>query len=392
MTTAPRILLYSHDTFGLGHIRRNRKIAGALVTAFENPEVVIATGSKLAASYREQAGVALEHLPAVTKKADGSYGSEDQSVPIGDTIKQRQEKLADIVRMFKPDMLIADKEPMGLLGELEPVLGVLKKMGTKLVLGLRDVLDDPELLGPEWQRKNSAAIIESFYNEIWVYGPADFHDPLAGFDLPPSIRRKQQFLGYLPFENGGTEVKFPSALPEKFVLVTTGGGGDGNALLRAVFAAAEIDGGFDLPVVVLPGPYLGHDLRSDLDRACKALKNISLLDFDPESELLMAASCGVVAMCGYNTFCEVIQLDKPAMFVPRETPRREQLVRATRASELGLCTCLRIGEAENARHLRDAIMNLPLLPPPSSSDYKPDFGGVERLASRAKKLLGQGNS
>ena len=43
--TPPRILLYSHDTFGLGHLRRSRTIAQALVSAFPDASALILTGS-----------------------------------------------------------------------------------------------------------------------------------------------------------------------------------------------------------------------------------------------------------------------------------------------------------------------------------------------------------
>ena len=35
-----------------------------------------------------------------------------------------------------------------------------------------------------------------------------------------------------------------------------------------------------------------------------------------------------MAMGGYNTFCEILSLDKPALIVPRKTPRLEQSIRA----------------------------------------------------------------
>jgi predicted glycosyltransferase len=67
---------------------------------------------------------------------------------------------------------------------------------------------------------------------------------------------------------------------------------------------------------------------------------IAAVTFDGHVELLMERAIGVVAMGGYNTFCEIISLDKRAILVPRVTPRQEQLVRANRAAELGLVRTL----------------------------------------------------
>ena len=63
----------------------------------------------------------------------------------------------------------------------------------------------------------------------------------------------------------------------------------------------------------------------------------------------MARSAGVVAMGGYNTFCEILSYDRPALIVPRTAPRMEQFIRAARAEELGLVRML----PEDGRH--DAV-------------------------------------
>lgn len=384
-------MLYSHDTHGLGHIRRNRKVADALLSVYPDASIVIATGSSFAGGYRQQNGVTLAQMPPVKKLADGSYGSADPVVTFSRTITERQRVLIDTACDFQPDLLITDKEAGGLTGELLPVLEILKATGARMVLGLREVLDEPEAVKREWARNRTHQTIERFYDAIWVYGPDDFHDPLAGLDVSETVSGKRQFVGYLPFDPGVTEPRLPTKLPEEFILVTTGGGGDGEALLRAVFEAAKTGAGFRIPLVILPGPYLNEQSKSELLAEAKRIGGIHLLDFDPESERLMAASSGVVAMCGYNTFCEVIQLDKPALFVPRETPRREQLIRAERAAELGLSQVMRIGDAADAERLHDTIAALPTTQPPSKSAYKPDFSGVENVAAKARRILEAGS-
>ena len=64
------------------------------------------------------------------------------------------------------------------------------------------------------------------------------------------------------------------------------------------------------------------------------------ITFDARLESLMARAAGVVAMGGYNTFCEILSFDKPALIVPRTAPRLEQYIRAQRAAELGLVAML----------------------------------------------------
>ena len=59
-----------------------------------------------------------------------------------------------------------------------------------------------------------------------------------------------------------------------------------------------------------------------------------MVTFDAHVELLMEKAVGVVAMAGYNTFCEILSLDKRAILVPRTKPREEQLLRALRTTRM----------------------------------------------------------
>ncbi|MFX8523847.1 hypothetical protein ABTM10_20425, partial [Acinetobacter baumannii] len=72
--------------------------------------------------------------------------------------------------IFDPDIFIVDKEPLGLRGECGDTMKMLKGRGTRLVLGLRDVMDEPRALEPEWKRKNVMPSLRNLYDEIWVYG------------------------------------------------------------------------------------------------------------------------------------------------------------------------------------------------------------------------------
>ena len=42
-----RVLIYSHDSFGLGHLRRCRTIAHALVEKYKSLSVLIISGSPI---------------------------------------------------------------------------------------------------------------------------------------------------------------------------------------------------------------------------------------------------------------------------------------------------------------------------------------------------------
>ena len=151
------------------------------------------------------------------------------------------------------------------------------------------------------------------------------------------------YTGYLHREvpTHGAPPRLPEITKRPFLLVTTGGGGDGDALIDWVLRAYEHDPLLPYPALLVLGPFMAAERQAEfMDRAAR-LKRVDAIVFHKQMETLMARAAGVVAMGGYNTFCEVISLDKRALIVPRTAPRLEQFIRASRAAKLGLVSMLK---------------------------------------------------
>ncbi len=238
-----RILIYSHDTFGLGHLRRCRAIAHALVERYKQLSVLILSGSPIIGSFDFRARVDFVRVPGVVKLRNGEYTPLNLHLDIGEMLSMRASIIEHTADIFDPDLFIVDKEPVGLRGEVLPTLKALKRRGARLVLGLRDVMDEPRLLEPEWQRKKAMPALRDLYDEIWVYGLPQICDPLEGVALPRSVRQKMVYTGYLHREvpSHGAPPRLPEIANRPFLLVTTGGGGDGEALIVLVLRAYEHD-------------------------------------------------------------------------------------------------------------------------------------------------------
>jgi predicted glycosyltransferase len=337
-----RILIYSHDTFGLGHLRRCRAIAHALVERYKHLSVLILSGSPIIGSFDFRSRVDFVRVPGVIKLRNGEYTPLNLHIDIAETLSMRASIIQHTAEMFDPDLFIVDKEPVGLRGEVLPTLKALKRRGTRLVLGLRDVMDEPRLLEPEWQRKKAMPALRDLYDEIWVYGLPQVCDPLEGIALPARVRQKMVYTGYLHREVSvhGTPPRLPDICNRPFVLVTTGGGGDGEALVDWVLRAYEHDPLLPYPALLVLGPFMHSERQKEfMDRAAR-LKRVDAITFHGQLEALVARATAVVAMGGYNTFCEVLSLDKRALIVPRTEPRLEQYIRASRAEQLGLVSML----------------------------------------------------
>jgi len=377
-----RVLMYSHDTFGLGHLRRCRAIAHALVDYFKGVHVLIVSGSPIAGAFEFQARVDFVKIPSVIKLFHGEYTSLDSDIDITETLELREKIIQHTAQSFEPDIFIVDKEPLGLRGELERTLVFLKSRGCLLVLGLREVLDSPELLSAEWARKDVVQKMDALYDDIWVYGPADFWNPLTGLDVSASLRSRLSFTGYLrrgvPTTHAvGTHQHDTGALPA--ILVTAGGGGDGASLMRQVLAAFELDATLDRPTVLVLGPFMSWEERDELHRRAARHRHVSIIDFDNRLETLLHEAVAVVGMGGYNTFCEILSFDKPALIVPRVLPRREQWIRAHRAMELGIVEMLEPDAADDPRQMAAALHRLPSRPKPSRTSYRPALDGLATI-------------
>ena len=364
------MLIYSHDTFGLGHLRRCHAIAHALVDHDPGASVLILSGSPIIGSFEFADRVDFVRIPGVIKLSDGDYTSLKLQIDVTETLAMRASIIEHTAEIFDPDLFLVDKEPLGLRGEVRGTLEMLKARGTPLVLGLRDVLDEPGQLAPEGERKNVEPALIDLYDTIWVYGLPQVCNPLEGLDLPPSVLAKVTYTGYL--RRQVPDARYRPASPfgeEPFILVTPGGGGDGDGLVDWVLRAyeAEARGGrrLDHPALIVLGPFMQRDQQTEFAARAAALDRVETTTFEVHLEALMQEAVGVVAMGGYNTFCEILSFDKRALLVPRERPRREQVIRGQRACEIGLVRMLPVGRIADTGAMAAALNALAGQPRPS---------------------------
>jgi predicted glycosyltransferase len=155
----------------------------------------------------------------------------------------------------------------------------------------------------------------------------------------------------------------PSGSP--YVLVTTGGGGDGEELIDWVLRAYEHDPRLTHRALLVFGPFMQPVKRDQFRARVARLERVEAITFDTHLETLMGNAAGVVAMGGYNTFCEILSFDKPAVIVPRTRPRKEQHIRAERAEKLGLLRKLDNDGERPAAAMAAALRELPYQNRPS---------------------------
>jgi predicted glycosyltransferase len=241
---------------------------------------------------------------------------------------------------------------------------------------------------PEWERKKALPALKNLYDEIWIYGLSSFCDPLAGFALPPSIQRKIFYTGYLRRSSAPqTGHRLPEITKTPYLLVTPGGGGDGDGLIEWVLRAYETDATLPHPALLVLGPFMLPERRDEYLRRVARLRRLEAITFDANMEALEANALGVVSMGGYNTFCEILSLDKPSLIVPRTRPRMEQFIRTARAEALGLVRMLEDDGKYRPEVMARALHELPHQNRPSAVIIPGLLDGLINVNRRLMPLI-----
>jgi predicted glycosyltransferase len=384
-----RVALYSHDTMGLGHMRRNILLAQTLRRAPLNAISLIIAGAREAAAFSMPAGVDCLTLPALSKDGNGTYGTRHMPIALPELVTLRAGAIHGALEAFQPDVLIVDNVPRGAVRELDPALRALRATGrTRLVLGLRDVLDDPKVVRAEWRRAANEDAIREYYDEIWVYGDEAVCDPRTEYGFAADVAERVRFAGYLDQRErlalAGEGDAFFDDLglpPGKLVLGLVGGGQDG-ARLADAFTQATLPPGAN--AVLVTGPFMPLALRRELARRAELNARLRVIEFVREPGVLLARADRVVAMGGYGTTCEILSFERHALIVPRVRPRREQAIRAERLAALGL-----VHTVDPCRATPDHIstwLSCELGHPPSARAAL-DFQGLQRVPELLEALI-----
>ena len=356
----PKILLYSHDTFGLGHLRRSLTIAEQIARDLPKAHQLLITGSMVAGAFDLPPRLDMIKLPALSKRSNGRYTTRVLPQTLRQTIAWREQMILQAVTNFQPDLVLVDKVAAGVKDELLPALRHLRAYSphTRLVLGMRDIEDSPEATRREWAANGTPQLQAHMYDAILLYGEQELFDPVVAYDMCPVAAGKLIPCGYL---RRATDTR-PAADVRReldvgdqpLVVVTVGGGGDGYDILKTYLEMLhQTDGPAPYHSLVVTGPLMPQRKRQALRRLAAELP-ISFMEFTADLESYLAAADLVISMAGYNSTCEILSLGQRALLIPRSHTRAEQRIRATLLAERGLVGLLH-PEALTPARLHQAI-------------------------------------
>ncbi|MDY6938945.1 MAG: glycosyltransferase [Cyanobacteriota bacterium] len=338
-----KLLVYSHDAFGLGNLRRMLAVCEHLIETIPQISILFISGSPVIHSFRLPQGLDYIKLPCLGRDRDGNLAAKFLGTSIDETVKLRSQLIHMAAVNFQPDLFLVDKKPYGLKNELKPTLNHLKAFlpKTKIILMLRDILDAPEKTISDWKQYGYYVALELFYDRILAVGSPEVFDLVREYQFSPSITRKVCFCGYIRKKNGRTSrqamrQQLNIKPEEKLVLVTPGGGEDGERLIDNYLSGlALLPKDRAVRSLIICGPEMPARQRQQFFARAQNDPRIIMQEFSDDLMSEMAAADVVVSMGGYNTISEILSLNKPAVVVPRVHPVREQLIRAQRLETLG---------------------------------------------------------
>lgn len=388
-----RLMVYSHDTFGLGNIRRMLSICEYLLESIPNLSILLISGSPMLHSFRMPVGLDYIKLPCINRSYSGKLTPKYLGTQTDETLKLRADIILASTANFKPDLILVDKKPYGLNQELKPTIDYIKSFlhNTKLVLLLRDILDSPEITINEWKQQSYYTAIQWLYDKVLVVGSPEVFDFCKEYKCPPAVACKVQQCGYIRKfvnRNHGNELHKPSTEPqEKLVLVTPGGGEDGYHLLSHYLSGlAILPAKHDIKSTIVVGPEMPQHHKQALYQVAQQYPHVQMCEFTDQLTMYMSLADVVICMGGYNTICEVLSLHKKAIVVPRNCPVAEQCIRAERMAKLGLFQMIHPDSLTSEKLMRSLLTELHK-PQTTSPQFSIDLNALPRISQCIQMLL-----
>src|SRR5439155_946580 len=185
----PKILLYSHDTFGLGNIRRSLLLGELFGSDYPQGAVLLMTGSPMIQAFRIPDRMDYVKLPCVNRVNADHYEPQFLLDCAPEVRQTRSDILERTALAFRPDLLIVDKRAAGVDGELMATLRTIRRcaLPTKIVVGIRDIIDEPEATRRSLRRARDLATIARYYDEVWIYGARSVFDAATEYEFPPEV-------------------------------------------------------------------------------------------------------------------------------------------------------------------------------------------------------------
>lgn len=349
-----RVMYYTHNSIGLGHVFRALAVITGMREHRPDIDFLVVSGTSVPELFLKN-GIEIVKVPSIKFHIDdntyflGPRYLRDASVDEVSDLRQRI--IEDTFNAFQPDVLIVEHNMLGQRGEIIPLL--LKKWRHipqtdtfALVHISRGILRNPSLIEAPFndrRQKSESIYVGDLYDFIYVMEDREIIDVnKAYFGNRRSLRKKIQYMGKITFKT-----RNELASREETLRMLNGSGheiilaslGRKKSSLRIVelivqaFFALNLKERYRLFFVI--DPYLDPLLRQQM---IQSFSNgyVYFLDFLPNFMDIINVSSLLIGRAGYNTLSEVLLTDSRAILIPEEHGHQEQETRLARAEKANI--------------------------------------------------------
>ena len=338
-----RILVYSHNSIGLGHTFRILAIITGIKKWRPDIDFLVVSGTSVPHILLRQ-GIEVIKLPSVKKLMTGEGNSLAprylHETDLKDVLEYRKKAVADVFDFFKPDVLMVEHYLAGLSGEIIPLLDrkkncirtpdefMLVNLSRGIMAGATGVQDGGYRL--------PMADSLSLYDFIYVFddrATVDVNREFLGND--PLIESKIQYMGRITGKHFD-ELPDPKEVFKRFrlseepiILMNLSRHGNIDALSRSLMSAMHRTGlSKKFQIIMVIDPYLEFSVFEGLQKD-PLFENVRFLPFFYPLVDLIHASKLVICRAGYNIINEILLTDARALIIPEHHTSGEQERRAS---------------------------------------------------------------
>ncbi|MCK6262119.1 hypothetical protein KP803_02385 [Vibrio sp. ZSDE26] len=390
-----KLLFYSHDSYGLGNIRRMVAIANYLVSQHQDLYILLITGSPMLHAFRTHPQIDYIKLPCLHRSQAGEYHAKLNCFSVKSLLRLRSQMIKDAITQFYPNLLLVDKKPEGLNGELNETLEQIctQPYRPALVLLLRDILDTPEETQTIWAKNKYYQRIERDYDAVAVVGEQTIFDLPKHYNFPSDVASKTFFCGYLERmksnrskNNIRDKLHIPST--KQIIVVSAGGGNDGKNIITAYLEGLKKHAAYShlIHSIIFYGPEMSSKDCDELHGLAHGIESLTLAEFTDDFISYLSTADLVISMGGYNTVCEILSLNKPAVIIPRVEPVKEQLIRAECFHKLNIFNYIHPNDL-SAQSLIECISHTLFTDTPLNYSNEVDLQGMKKLEQKLLSLI-----
>jgi len=336
-----RLVFYWNNGRSLGHTSRSATIAQAALERVPDAQIFGLTGASRGLELLPP-GMAVVKIPSFFSYDLPGGVIVRPSAAIGEPeLRHLRTSLINVfIDSFIPDALIVDYYPYGRKHELERVLD---SSAAFKILGLRGVLGARAKTNAEFFSTDVVRHIDRTYEKVLIYTDSDLIDLEMLYEIPPVLRRKLHYTGYVARRTPLTraEARRRIGCDDRLLIVAAFGGAQGALpLYLSLFDAVRRVVPNDATVVVPLGPYLKQEEVDCIYRSAFSDARIRVAPLLHDLPMWMRASDLFIGAAGYNTIAEVLANRPNAILVPRQINRSEQTTHALVMAAKSLARCL----------------------------------------------------